>query len=162
MVGIHSWLIGHPITKDVLIMVLGLVLGPVVTKGVPFLWKLRAIPPQRLNVWILKARLSRAESRLHKLIGICKEPGRLTFECFLSLLYLGIALVFLIGTCFETLILPWRSGGQIAVLITGFVGYALTLLSVDFAKDIIGAVLVPTKQAEQFSAQIEKLKALVR
>jgi len=59
---IYSWLITHPLSGE---LIVGLIVGFVILFFTPILapivdtfWKFCAIRPQRLNVWVLKARLS--------------------------------------------------------------------------------------------------------
>lgn len=56
----HAWIISHPITFAVFLFVAAIPFSIYSTEIKQFL----KIPPQRLNVWILKARLSSAEDRL--------------------------------------------------------------------------------------------------
>ncbi len=92
---IDSWLKDRPIET----IILSLFLGWAILRFASFAATLWGISPQRLDRWVLKALLSQTEAKRSKIIQISEELPRLILECFLSLLYLGLALVFFISSC---------------------------------------------------------------
>lgn len=97
---IYSWLITHPLSGE---LIVGLIVGFVILFFTPILapivdtfWKFCAIRPQRLNVWVLKARLSSAEWELHTIRRMSIELPYLLLACFRGLGYMGLTLVSLI------------------------------------------------------------------
>jgi hypothetical protein len=98
---IYSWLITHPLSGE---LIVGLIVGFVILFFTPILapivdtfWKFCAIRPQRLNVWVLKARLSSAEWELYRVRRISKELSFLMYTCFKGMGYMGFVLASLIA-----------------------------------------------------------------
>ena len=92
---IQSWWMAHPIAREaifaVIFAILLFFLTPLLSPAVETFWKLWAIPPQRLNLWILKARLSSAELRLRRLLRLCSDTRYFVFTCFMGLGYLVLS-----------------------------------------------------------------------
>jgi len=61
------------------------------------------IPPQRIGVWILKARLSSSESRLMELDRIRKDVNYAHFRMYLSYVVLGLIILISAFYCALTL-----------------------------------------------------------
>ncbi len=96
----YSWLVTHPLSGELIVgLIVGVVilfLTPVLAPIVDTFWKFCAIRPQRLNIWVLKARLSSAEWEIHRVRRMSKELSYFMYTCFMGLGYMGFALAFLI------------------------------------------------------------------
>ncbi|HEY1804643.1 MAG TPA: hypothetical protein VGG45_09185 [Terracidiphilus sp.] len=87
---IYEWSKSHPLSSAIAINVIVgialLFLSPVVAPIVNGFWKLGAVPPQRLNLWLLKARLASAESRLRTTQRIQEDIRAYVCETVYSLM----------------------------------------------------------------------------
>lgn len=180
---IHSWLIGSPIWCIVIFtLILGLILWflePILEPIRGTFWRFCAIPPQRLSVWILKARLSSAEMKLVWFHQICNDMRRFIYQCCLSLGSLVVVGVLL--TMFSIVIAiagddmhtfadlhatpsvhmralaqvvgDLVSGAMIIMVMCGFMIYA----SRSF-KEVTSAVLNPLDGENKLKARVARLK----
>jgi hypothetical protein len=173
---VHSWLLTNPLaTEGIIGVTVGiflLLLTPKVSPLVDTFWRFWAIPPQRLNVWVLKARLSSAESRLFKVQRMREDIRYLVFYCFWSLHGVVIVLVLLCLVVFLELVtdksvivhhagtMPLSSSQMFAIeLLVLIVIYVVMLLALNTAKAVKDAVLGAADMVETLEAGVEKLKA---
>ena len=84
----HDWLITHPITFAVMLFFAAIPFSLYATEIKQFL----KIPPQRLSVWVLKARLSSAEDRLRASQRLRKDTRYFVFVA-IRVVSLDLALV---------------------------------------------------------------------
>lgn len=100
---IHLWLAANPIKTELIIgIIVGVVVGvfllfltPKLAPVVDVFWKFCAIPPQRLNVWMLKARLASAESKLYPVRRMKEDTHHLIFYCFWAVCHFLAAVLFI-------------------------------------------------------------------
>jgi len=76
---IHTWLEARPIARDLIFGAFFLIITPLITPIVTMLWKFCTIPPQRLNKWILKARI---ENLIYKQMIIQRLRSDMRFFVF--------------------------------------------------------------------------------
>jgi hypothetical protein len=102
---LQSWLTIHPISRDLIFGVLFLFIGPLIAPKAITFWKFFSIPPQRLGVWILRARLSGAQWRLLDFHKIHDDLPYLIFSCLRCLFYFIASQVgFVLGSCLSILL----------------------------------------------------------
>jgi hypothetical protein len=92
---LEKWLGEHTIWHDVLVLVLTIALAPSITRMLSTFKKFISIPPQRLNVWILKARISEVDNQLQRFYRLRNDQSYLIVECFVSLLII-LLIIFLL------------------------------------------------------------------
>jgi hypothetical protein len=168
---IHSWLMAHPLTRELGWFLLTLFVTPILAARIPVVWKFLKIPPQRLNVWILKARLSATESRLEKVRKLGSDLPYLIVACTacLSLAILAGALLNL--TYLMTMrqdVAPGLHGRLWNFLFLAdkpvFYGTAIFsyLALLMFARDllqIVGAINLPKKTTQKLLVRLDRLRA---
>lgn len=84
-----QWLIGHPLT----VAVTTLVVSCSVSVFAGDLRRFLAIPPQKLNIWILKTRISSAEAKLRRLNALADIHSLLLYlsgQIIVGLLFLAL------------------------------------------------------------------------
>lgn len=170
---VHSWLMDHTILRELIFGVLLLIIGPSVTSAVMTFWRFCKIPPQRFSLWILKAQLSNAES---KLIKFCKMRDDLRFfiyTCFKSLYFL--VMVGILCVIFEKYVIvqniakaACQANAQIHIPSTASVVFDASLIlialyiSITVYFEIVNAVLMPNRRYRKLESQINKLKGKIQ
>jgi hypothetical protein len=159
----HEWVIAF--VAGIILLFLTPVLAPVVD----IFWKFCRIPPQRLGVWMLKARLSSAKSKLMKVREMREDTRFLIFYCFWSLLHLAVALIVFClcilgeGLVGEMISVHIQRGvpvaGQILLVPVLAFGYASVLSAINTAKAINDAVFVPGTAIDALEDRIKTLTA---
>jgi hypothetical protein len=88
--GVHRWLVDSPLW-------VAFVIAPLFSAFVLYvavaLWNFFKVKPQQLNIWILKARLAMAESRLHQLDRLLNDQRYLIAKCLQSIFYMLISIL---------------------------------------------------------------------
>jgi hypothetical protein len=158
----------HPLQNGLIFLALSIVLAKFGVPAAIILWKFAKIPPQRLNVWIIKARLSASESKLRRLDWLRSDMKRLILHCFLALTVLCSSTSLIVISLDEMVIFEIRHAahqsttGRIDPQIIGTFGFAAANLSfVGFwflASEIIQAVKNPDAKFVKLSSKIERLK----
>src|SRR5665213_607051 len=92
-----DWLVLHPIAKDLLIGLLFLILGRISVKW-STIKSFFTVPPQKLNLWILAARLLAAEQRLKELHRLNADTRYVICQCTFALLLMAFSAVVLAAT----------------------------------------------------------------
>lgn len=162
----HEWVVAF--IAGIVLLFLTPVLAPIVD----VFWRLFRIPPQRLGMWILKARLSSAKSRLAKVRLMRADTRFLVFHCFWSLYHLAITLIVFslcvlgVGLVGETLTVrvthpavPFL--GQIIIIPVLGYAYSLVLSASNTAMSINDAVNGDDATVAALINQVETLKARV-
>ena len=155
---LNSWLKDHPLQEGLVFLVLSIVLTKVTLSALGTFWKFSKIPPQRLNIWILKARLSFAEAKLARFVKMRDDLKHLILSCFVVLLSVGIALVFGMVSCSEALSIQIHEAthqtGSVpfskSLIALGclIIAYLVLLLSLNLALEIINAAGLPNRTSK--------------
>ncbi|WP_348263194.1 hypothetical protein P8935_01240 [Telmatobacter sp. DSM 110680] len=172
----YLWLKAHPLSAEVIIgLTVGLILlllTPVLSPMVNTFWRFCAIPPQRLNIWILKARLAGAVSQRRTFRRVTSDSKYVIYICFKA----GFYAIFFITFCVATFSLltmkevrdashvPIRLDYQLSQWVVGFTmalafGILFRITS-DFVTLTL-AVQVPHQHLDSLTAKITKLRSLV-
>jgi hypothetical protein len=174
LASVDNWLTAHPLWHDVLVLVGTIALAPFIGRMLATLQKLVSIPPQRLNIWILQARISSTDSSLQRLHRLRNDQSYLIVECLddlSSALFAILALILsVIALSRERLAADLRvpSGWlHFAIpVIRGFsfvilVGFVLVFL--DF-RGIVTSIRRPHRKEQRLKANLERLttKLLLR
>jgi len=170
---IHAWLMTHPISRDFIIAavvgILILFLTPALNPVVFTFWRFCRIPPQRLGVWALKARLASAESRQHRVARLAHEPQYLIGYSFASLVFLGLAILLMVlasalhmdsklhGILDHSQQPIIRNLSPLAIL-SFLTGYGATLIALAMASLVLDATLTPVRSASKLASRISKLR----
>jgi hypothetical protein len=93
----QNWLNANPLWHDALVLVATIVLAPFITRTLLTFKKFVSIPPQRLNIWILKARISSADSELQDFYRLRQDQSYLIARCFISLILTTLAATVLVS-----------------------------------------------------------------
>ena len=83
---IHAWLVANPIARELIFGALFVVVAYYVTPLLATTKRFLAIPPQRLSVRILKARLSYAEANLENFYQLHNNLPYFIFKTCLTIL----------------------------------------------------------------------------
>jgi hypothetical protein len=165
---LNSWLKEHPLQDGLIFVALSIVLGKFGVPAVIILWKFARIPPQQLNVWIIKAQLSASESKLRRLEWMRSDMKRLALHCFLALTTACSSICLLVIACLETVIFEIRHSthqptiGRVDPQLIGLLCFALTYLgmfaSYVLSSEVTQAVKRPDATLTKLSSKIERLK----
>jgi hypothetical protein len=85
---ISSWPVTHPLWAWVIGTVVGGLIAAWVTLAWPTILKFCALPPQKLNVRILKARIAGVETKIVWIKLIQEDLRYLLFQCFFGIIFL--------------------------------------------------------------------------
>lgn len=173
---LHAWLIANPITRDILIaFVVGLLilfLTPALSQPIETFWRFWSIPPQRINIWLLKARLSSAEHRRYRLRRMQRDMRYFVLHCVEFAFTLG-GTVILLSLCIFMSVTrivplygwPFPRSAHMAAIDVGLafaMGYAALVLSRNQLNEIRAAANRPEKEEVRLSIAIEKIKGKLR
>jgi len=174
---VYSWLKAHPLTGEAIIgMIVGILIifmTPVLSPIVTTFWKFCSIPPQRLSVWLLKARLSSAESQSKDIIRLGKDPAYLMYACFKGLGLMGVLVAMAVageGASIKYLILvATHSTKQIDITLGRFFivyaclsMFAILFVIVSIINRIKKAVLSPRSSLKKLALDIARLEEKLR
>jgi hypothetical protein len=168
---IHRWLIEHPLWC---VFVIAPLVSLFVIYAAHTLWDFFKVKPQQLNVWILKARISSADSRLQRLYRLRSDQSYLIVRCFQSLFLMLISL--LQSTLLGLLVLllaDWRIKGldhrsllaftlspptpslMMGVVLSFYVFLIAALMT---SADIIKSILHGDRHQETLKVNMERLR----
>jgi hypothetical protein len=174
---VERWLTANPLWHDALFLVLSIILAPFITHVWSTFTKFVKIPPQRLNIWILQARISSTDSSLQRLHRLRNDQSYLIVECLddlSSALFAILALILsVIALSRQQLALhdphtlfPLRWLHFAIPVIRGFsfvilLGFVLAFL--DF-RGIVTSIRHPHRKEQRLKANLERLttKLLLR
>jgi hypothetical protein len=159
----HAWLISHPITLAVSLFIAAIPFSLYSTEIKQFL----KTPPQRLSVWILKARLSSAEYRLSELQLMHEDIRYFIYTCFISLGALGMGIFFAV---FPIIPFPHSHSGwpdliclySSIVMSVAFFAYSVkvSVVVTDATMDIEGTLNALNEKIERLRGRLEEKGAL--
>lgn len=86
-----QWLLAHPI----FLWISSILLGGAVSIFSGDIRRFLSIPPQRLTVWILKARLGATAARLEMLVSLNHDLRKMVLYLFKDLIYVLVTILFL-------------------------------------------------------------------
>jgi len=132
-------------------------------------WKFCAIPPQRLNIWIIKARLSSAELKLRRYFKMRDDLRFLVFYSFVTLFFLGIAMtlfsivqiILTVAAAMHQAGIP-KITGSVLSIIAFLIGYVSLLIALITSIEIIKAIGNPSRTLKELLLRIENLKERLR
>jgi len=167
---VHSWLKENPLMTEAIIgLAVGVVLlflSPIFAPMVDSFWRFWRLPPQRLNIWILKARLASAEKKRIRLAWMRGDIRFLVFFCSRSLFFIGMALGFFLVAGGSFAVAHWeRTLVMVPLAITIislFTAYLLLLVAINLTKEISDAVFVPDRTKGELTRRVEELKQKLR
>ncbi len=178
MNNINDWFATHPFYGMLIAFALSLFFVPILSPLVSTFWRFIQIPPQKLNVWILKARLASANARLKQARMLVSNQRYLILSCSSCLFVLGSSILSLITVLLLLPLLdsdgshkaftvimtyPFTGSDWIKHQITQqiifflFLSYTLFLISLDRLRRIRQAVLIETGTVESLQRKIDKL-----
>jgi hypothetical protein len=168
---VDQWLTAHSLWHDAIILVLTIVLTPLISRTLSTFKKFISIPPQRLNVWILKARISSADAQLAHLYCLRQDQSYLIVKCFQcmvlmvggSTLYIVCFLINLSGfqaLTADLVIHQITHNGEPGFLVIWFqhillIGLLITAVS---STNIVSAIIHGDKRERLIKETIERLK----
>jgi hypothetical protein len=168
----YTWLTAHPLSSQLIVgIVVGvmiLFLTPVLMPKVSTFWNFCAIPPQRLSLWWLKAKLSIAEFEFNEICKLRDELPYLIYSCFRGILNIGICLCCLILSCLvvvlqnSPLVIEPRTKlelfiGGVLFLLLVLIGYVYLFRCFAISGRVFRAVMDPESSLEALESRIAKL-----
>lgn len=175
---IHAWLIANPITRDVIIgMVVGLLilfLTPALSPAIETFWRFWSIPPQKLNIWLLKARLSSAQARRKRLQRQRYDLRYFVLSCVRCTFYMQFTLLFICVAIwtymtrnaphlfFWPLPSPSTLGIYVATSLFSAVAYVTLFLALRRFNELTAATDNPKGEESELSRTVARLKEKLR
>ncbi len=170
---ISSWSASHPLSTWVLGVVLSGLIAAWITLAWPTIRKFCALPPQRLSLWILKARIVGVESRISVTASIRKDLRVLALSCFWTLFRWGFALAALCTANTYFAVVTLGKAAHVAdthqIFFLETAAWVLWILSIIFgvlamisARQIFDAFAAPNETIAKLTARIERLNEKLR
>jgi len=95
---LHTWLITHPIARELIFGALFVIAAYYITPLLATSKRFLSIPPQHLNIRILKARLSYAESNLENFYALHNNLRYFILSCLKAIISAFLAAMIIITT----------------------------------------------------------------
>jgi hypothetical protein len=158
---VNSWVAANPFWTFVISTVFGGLIAAWVTLAWPTIETFSALPPQRLNIRMLKARINGLETKLDRLNDLVNNTDDLTYQCFLALLMwqFGIHIVFLtaIGLCAP----PSESKSMDLIVAPSFecLSVVIFYLAIGRTREIVDSIDSPNSTRKNMAERLDKLKA---
>jgi hypothetical protein len=158
---VNGWVAANPFGTFVICTVFGCLMAAWVTLPWPTIKTFSSLPPQRLNVRILKARIDGLETRLDRLNDLVNNADDLIYQGFLALLMWQFGIHFILLTA----IVLWapRSESKSFDLIVAptfeCVSVVIFYLAIGRTREIVGSINSPNSLRKNMSERLDKLKA---
>ena len=168
----NSWLKEHPLQDGVIFLVLSIVFGRYGFPALAVFWKLFKIPPQRLNVWVLKARLSALEAKRARLFLAHNDEKYLILQCTRALVLVVCSSFLLALPCFMFLadaiekvrhqLTTTPEAHWVLSVVMFLLGYLFSIYAVGILFEINAAVVGLESTLTRLSFKIDRIKQKLR